>query len=358
MRWYGVFDNKHIPHCYKANSRAVRLGVLAGLMDTDGSENYGGYDYVTESAILAADVAFLARSLGFAAYVNTCQKTCTNNGKIGTYHRVLISGDLSEVPVRLKRKACGPRRQKKSVLVTGISVEKLDVGEYYGFELDGDGLFLLGDFTVTHNTSFATALASKLQLPIYILNLSQGDMSDERLSELLNSVPSQAIVLMEDIDCAFADRNRVGPQLNSDRLTFSGLLNAFDGIAAQDGRLLFLTTNHPERLDGALIRPGRVDVKVHIGNASREQASRMFVRFYQDCGFKMEGWPHRFAEQIADGEFSMAELQGHLMRHKTDPVTAVEAVADLRESVKREREEWHALAAAATARPVRDEEGE
>ena len=62
--------------------------------------------------------------------------------------------------------------------------------------------------------------------------------------------------------------------------------------------------------------------------------------------------------EIADGEFSMAELQGHLMRHKTDPVTAVEAVADLRESVKREREEWHALAAAATARPVRDEEGE
>jgi mitochondrial chaperone BCS1 len=67
-------------------------------------------------------------------------------------------------------------------------------------------------------------------------------------------------------------------------VTFSGFLNAIDGVASGEERILFLTTNHIERLDPALIRPGRVDVAEYIGDASPQQAYTLFTRFYgADC---------------------------------------------------------------------------
>lgn len=63
-------------------------------------------------------------------------------------------------------------------------------------------------------------------------------------------------------------------------VTFSGLLNALDGVASSEERIIFMTTNHYERLDPALIRPGRVDIKEHLGDAAGEQARRLFVKFY------------------------------------------------------------------------------
>ena len=163
---YGLRQRKHIPHAYKTASRADRLKVLAGFIDADGSLQRGGYDVVGVDEGLIDDIIFLARSLGFSAYKSPCKKTCVNNGKEGNYFRCNINGNTNEIPCLIQRKKAGERRQKKSVLVTGISVEQLDVGEYYGFEIDGDRLFMLGDFTVTHNTIIAahiihSALAKK-----------------------------------------------------------------------------------------------------------------------------------------------------------------------------------------------------
>lgn len=142
---------KFVPLAYLTASRADRLELLAGLMDTDGTLSSNGYDFISKSKRLAEDVAFLARSLGLAAYVVSCEKRAqTGNG--GTYHRVSIYGDTHLIPCRLPRKQAAPRQQKKSVLRTGFSVEPLPEDDYYGFTLDGDGRFLLDDFTITHNT--------------------------------------------------------------------------------------------------------------------------------------------------------------------------------------------------------------
>jgi superfamily II DNA or RNA helicase len=147
-----IKDGKRIPHVYKTGSRETRLQILAGLLDTDGCEHHGGFDYISKIKGLSEDVAFVARSLGLAAYVAECQKTCTNNGTTGTYWRVSISGDCSVIPTRIARKRAAPRKQKKDHLSFGFAVEPIGEGEYFGFTLSGDGRFLLGDFTVTHNT--------------------------------------------------------------------------------------------------------------------------------------------------------------------------------------------------------------
>lgn len=154
LRSVNVIGNKHIPNVYKVNSSEVRLAVLAGLLDGDGSLTHDGcsYDYISVSEVLARDLAFLARSLGLAAYVKSCVKGC-QNGFTGTYWRVSISGQTSIIPCRIPRKKANVRQQKKDVLRFGFSLEPLGEGDYFGFSIDGpDRLFLLGDFTVTHNT--------------------------------------------------------------------------------------------------------------------------------------------------------------------------------------------------------------
>lgn len=142
---------KFIPDAYKFTDTGTRLEVLAGLLDTGGHlAAHGVFDYISQSKRLAEDVVWLSRSLGLAAYLKPCEKR-DQHGNGGTYYRVCISGHVDMIPTRIPRKQAKPRLQKKDVLRTGFSVELLPADDYYGFSIEGDGRFLLGDFTVTHN---------------------------------------------------------------------------------------------------------------------------------------------------------------------------------------------------------------
>ncbi len=125
---------------------------------------------------------------------------------------------------------------------------------------------------------------------------------------------------MEDIDCAFTKRKRNGKE----GLTFAGLLNAIDGVATPEGRLAFFTTNHIEQLDPALIRPGRADVKLHIGNATCNQAERLFANFFPNSDLA-----EQFGAIIINDKYSMATLQNYLMLHRDSPIEAVRNVSEI-----------------------------
>lgn len=138
---------RYIPHYYLTAKREDRLRLLAGLLDTDGSASCGGYSFSSQYLHIATAVIFLSRSLGFAAILGKPQKV---KGKL--YHRLHISGDLACVPCLVKHKQLKPRQQIKRVTVTGFEIIPWGYGDFFGFSLDGDGRFLLGDFTLTHNT--------------------------------------------------------------------------------------------------------------------------------------------------------------------------------------------------------------
>jgi hypothetical protein len=104
----------------------------------------------------------LARSLGLAAYAKEKTSTIKTTGFTGVYQRIIISGHLDQIPCKLPRKQAKPRQQVKNVLHTGFVIEPIGEGDYYGFTLDGDGRFLLGDFTVTHNTFALQRIAMTL----------------------------------------------------------------------------------------------------------------------------------------------------------------------------------------------------
>ena len=159
---------------------------------------------------------------------------------------------------------------------------------------------------------------------------------------------------------------------DSKGVTLSGLLNALDGVAAQEGRILFATTNRYDSIDEALCRAGRMDVHVEFKMATRWQAKELFRCFFPSFDAEVEednlvrkkfpadakgvalatpsGPPQtrltreetdtlaeKFADAVPEGQFSMASLQGHLMRYKERPQDAVDAVAAWVEKESRKR---------------------
>src|SRR5208283_663521 len=144
-----------------------------------------------------------------------------------------------------------------------------------------------------------------------------------RINDLLAKVPDKNLLLLEDIDCAFARRKRANGREGG--LTFSGLLNAIDGVASPEGRIIIMTTNHLDRLDPALIRPGRADVKLAFENATADQARRLFGRFFPAQMHRSSD----FASRVKDRKFSMATLQDYLMLHRRNPEEAVQRVNEI-----------------------------
>ena len=189
---------KRILHRYLTASRADRLEVLAGLLDGDGSTNGGPrFDIFTKYPGLAQDIIFLARSLGFHAWSKSVVKKIESTGFSGVYQAVYVSGDMTQIPTI--QKFGGSWKSIKAPLCHGIRVESIGDGEYFGFELDGNNLFMLGDFTVTHN-SFVTAycaLLDYLAAPILTsttLTTTKFDSLRTRIwGDLMNAIESSAI---------------------------------------------------------------------------------------------------------------------------------------------------------------------
>lgn len=160
-------------------------------------------------------------------------------------------------------------------------------------------------------SSFIQALAGELDYGVAMVNLSEVGVTDDKLAFLLTKLPERTILLLEDADSAFVNRRRRDEDgYSGGTVTFSGLLNALDGLSAGEERIAFLTTNHVERLDPALIRPGRVDLMVRIGEASRFQAGEMWDRFYGDVDVEGKGRERFLARLDELGLFRSTEGGG------------------------------------------------
>lgn len=186
LKFYNLINNKHVPFDYKINNKEVRLQILAGLLDTDGSLSSNGFDFINKNKQLASDVVFIARSVGLAAYIKISKKKDQNQTE-GIYWRVSISGDCSIIPTRIARKKAGVRKQIKNHLVTGITVVSKGKGQYYGFETDGNHRFVLADFTIVHNSlNLAGAAAQNLVWGKKVCYITL-EMSEDKIAKRFDS---------------------------------------------------------------------------------------------------------------------------------------------------------------------------
>jgi chaperone BCS1 len=231
------------------------------------------------------------------------------------------------------------------------------------------------------------AIAGRFGLDIYVISLLDMSIGDSELIGLFNTLPPKCLLLLEDIDTVGIQRGsprtqRPGPPWTKalakidegdedeeeekpqlSRVSLSGLLNAIDGVAAPEGHILIMTTNKPEKLDEALVRSGRISVRVAFEKATGEQARDIFMRMYwheedgieksrSEKGVKattveyahLETLARQFGELVPDHIFSPADLQDFLLTRRKDPQRAVD-----------ELEEWKVKTVEERAKKAEDE---
>lgn len=240
----------------------------------------------------------------------------------------------------------------------------------------------------TGKTSLSFALAGVFGLKLHVLSLVEPTMNDQRLMSLFSQLPARCIVLLEDVDAAGLSRKQQGkdektedregeagdaktdlletkrralrlkaaaPSVTPDAsaVTLSGLLNALDGVASQEGRILIMTTNEPENLDKALIRPGRVDQQIFFGNASKDITKNIFERMFSPdedndstvaaVEDKQRALVRQMAEEFAAAlpelSFTPAEVQGFLLTRRKDPRRALDDVMSWRDEMLKAKAE-------------------
>jgi mitochondrial chaperone BCS1 len=175
----------------------------------------------------------------------------------------------------------------------------------------------------TGKTSLVSAIGAKFGMSIYLVNLSA--LSDRSLKNAMNSVREDSVILFEDIDCMKAGNRRPEskPLIKSQAstaeaehldgppaagVTLSGLLNVLDGLHAPENVVFVMTTNQVDALDPALLRPGRIDYKLYLGEAAHSQRIELYRRFFPESD---ENEAREFAE--ANPVETMAEFQGLLL---------------------------------------------
>jgi chaperone BCS1 len=188
----------------------------------------------------------------------------------------------------------------------------------------------------TGKTSLSLALAGIFGLELYLLHIPS-IQDDGHLERLFTSLPPRCIVLLEDID-AIGIKRRSTPDDDDDdesedeketrqagryQLTLSGLLNVLDGVASQEGRIVLMTSNFADKLDRALVRPGRIDKMIFLGNISPRSAELMFLRMYAEHDNDLQKLALSFASHIPDDTFTPAQLQGFLLSYRNRPAKAV-----------------------------------
>jgi len=190
----------------------------------------------------------------------------------------------------------------------------------------------------TGKTSFILALAGHLKKPICVVSIGNSRMTTSKLNILFNTTPPGSIILLEDIDSAMNSSSE-----DSEHITFSDLLNTLDGISSQEGNVVFMTTNHIENLDDALVRPGRIDMKVLLEKASKNQIRRVFRYFFPEFSKTKE--EEIFASKVAERSFTTAELQSLFMQFRDDVQELLNNLEEYLKLIEKQREYMEKLKA-------------
>lgn len=179
---------------------------------------------------------------------------------------------------------------------------------YYSHGVPYRRSYLLFGPPGTGKTSQIRALAGELGLKACFMSFSHKNFSDHTLIEAMSKVPKPSVLVFEDIDALFNKRENV---IDSS-LTFSGLLNAVDGVVSTEGTLIMMTTNYMEKLDPALLRCGRIDRRFEFKLPGLEEVARYFRSFYPDAPIEYSKW---FAEEVFAREEKMACSLATLQQH-------------------------------------------
>ncbi len=159
----------------------------------------------------------------------------------------------------------------------------------------------------TGKTSLVRAMAGHFGRSVCFIQPTHPDMTDDSLRAAVMELPPKAIIVFEDIDMLF-EKNRANKNEHS-KVTFSGMLNALDGVGSPNGHIVVITTNLREQLDPALIRTGRVDMQFEFTYADKEQVCEMWSAFYPESKDDAEKFYDRMQIVLRGKHVTMSTVQ-------------------------------------------------
>lgn len=281
-----------VPSENKINSKNARIRFLAGIVDLKGDLYKRTFRFSTKNEEFAKDIVFMCRSLGFVVTSNT---VILPDSK---YIRIKFTGKLvTKMPTILERNVC--TEEVKEKLTTTITVEKLGVDDYYGFEISGNRRFLLGDFTVTHNTLLARELGNLLNChePKIVngpeLLASHVGESEANVRKLFAEAEADKsgklhVIILDEMDaiCKQRGMNR-GDTGVSDNVV-NQILSKIDGVKKINNILIIGMTNRKDMIDEAILRPGRLELHIEVqlpDDKGREDILTIHTKQMRDNNF-------------------------------------------------------------------------
>ncbi|XP_024991470.1 protein HYPER-SENSITIVITY-RELATED 4-like [Cynara cardunculus var. scolymus] len=175
----------------------------------------------------------------------------------------------------------------------------------------------------TGKSSLVAAMANRLKFDIYDLDLREVQCNSD-LRRLLIGTKSRSILVIEDIDCNIGlqsrEFNKETANTDDDKITLSGLLNFIDGLwsSCGDERIIVFTTNHKDRLDPALLRPGRMDVHLQMSYCAYGGFKILASTYLQVKEEEQLGLFRRIKELLNKVQVTPAEIAGELMKKGED----------------------------------------
>lgn len=292
---------------------------------------------------------------------HVCQSSEQQKEAMTAFHRVgktLYAGVGWNRAIQrraLSLDAIAMEREKKATLVNDIATYLAPESRKYYMDKGipwRRGYLLFGP-PGTGKTSLCAAPASEFSLSVFFISLTDTSLNDEALQTLFDELPARCLVVLEDIDSAGIVRETMrapeptapaptqggfqggmfGSAPAPRKITLSGLLNVIDGPCRHEGRVLIVTSNSPNSRDPALVRPGRIDMKVLFGNAGTEVMELLFVKILSDnpavklSTAEIETLSKKFSAAIPDDTLTPAEIQNWLLQNRTDPYAAANNAA-------------------------------
>jgi len=266
LRDVGVLNNKHIPDQYLINSRENRLQLLAGLIDSDGHylKDSKMFEITQKIFCLAQKIKFLCDSLGYRTKLTAKRASIKKTGFECTVYRVQFSGNLDEIPVKIARKKAVAWTSVRTWNQTGIKVEYDKVDDYYGFEIDGNHLFLLEDMTVVHNTAAMMRIVEAVALQesrpnVLIFSIEMPETAlTERMIASVGRIECDKIRTgkLEDGDWARLTTATVllsGTKIHycdTSSITLAGMRTVIRRVEREHGKLSLIAVDYLQLIDG------------------------------------------------------------------------------------------------------------
>jgi SpoVK/Ycf46/Vps4 family AAA+-type ATPase len=239
----------------------------------------------------------------------------------------------SRIPVRRLNTVYMDERVKERIMADIREFLKSE-DEYDAFGIPYKKTYLLTGVPGSGKTSLIKALCNEIHYNLGIMSMSR-DMDNATIQSSFRNIDPKTVLLLEDIDCLFEKRTSV----ETPSFTFSNLLNILDGVLFKHGLIVFITTNHPEKLDPALLRQGRTDLIVELNYPSRTEIEKLFRdmlggKHYATAEATTDAFKAFYAA-IKDKQLPMSAIVNFLFRHRDKHMDNLKELLDGDSFIKR-----------------------